>query len=80
MYRQDSELNLSLMVADLLSPLGNWWNVGLIRQTFTDEDAERILQIKPNLHLQDTKIWGFAKNGCYDSRSGYKLLESLDEA
>ncbi|KAH0942185.1 hypothetical protein HID58_001822 [Brassica napus] len=42
--------------------------------TFTEEDAARILKIKLSLDKQDTDVWGFTKDGVYTTRSGYKML------
>ncbi|KAF2595306.1 hypothetical protein F2Q70_00043466 [Brassica cretica] len=39
------------------------WNRDLLSQTFTPEDVERILKLKPTVAHEDTMVWGFEKNG-----------------
>lgn len=79
MYRQDSVIDLTLRISDLLIEGSSRWNVTLVRQTFTDEDAELILKLKPHVSRRDSFKWGFTSNGCYSSQSGRRLLELLKE-
>lgn len=79
MYRQDSVIDLTLTIADLLVEGTGRWTVNLVRQTFTDEDAELILKLKPHRSRKDSFKWGYAANGCYSSQSGKKLLDLLKE-
>ncbi|KAG5400492.1 hypothetical protein IGI04_015099, partial [Brassica rapa subsp. trilocularis] len=51
-----------------------WWDTQKVRDTFTDEDAARILKIKPGLGTDDTDVWGFTKDGIYTTKSAYKML------
>ncbi|KAG2249365.1 hypothetical protein Bca4012_087316 [Brassica carinata] len=57
-YRTD-EVDITLKVCDLI-----------------DEriDANQILGMKLNLQHSDAVVWGFSRNGIYDSQSGYKLI------
>ncbi|CAN7049728.1 unnamed protein product [Brassica rapa subsp. trilocularis] len=47
MYRQDSLVDLTLKVSDLFIPNTDLWDKEKVRDTFTPEDAERVLKIKP---------------------------------
>ena len=70
LYRDDSTIDLTLTVADLLLPGSSSWNEALVRRTFIPTDAEIILKIRPNLQKQDSLKWGLTRNGCYSSQSG----------
>ncbi|KAH0878999.1 hypothetical protein HID58_066393, partial [Brassica napus] len=72
-------VNLALKVSDLLIEGTSVWNQPLLRQTFTPEDVQRILLIKPCVNQEDSVRWGFSKDGRYNTRSGYKLLEALTD-
>lgn len=78
-YRQDSIIDLTLKISDLLIPNTSSWDSGRVRQAFTEHDAEIILRLKPNCSKEDGYKWGFTKDGCYSSRSGYKFLDSLPD-
>ena len=39
---------------------------------------ELVLNTSFNLSEQDRRIWGFSRNGVYNSKSGYKLAETLE--
>lgn len=77
MYRADSDIDLTLKVSDLFMDNTRRWNRELLFETFTDEDAERILSLKPRMEAQDSVEWGFTNNGFYSTRSGYKLTGEL---
>ena len=80
MYRQDSMVDLTLRISDLFVAGSCRWNVSLVRQTFTHEDAELILKVKPHSDRKDSFKWGYTSNGnYYSSQSGRKLLELLRE-
>ncbi|KAH0937686.1 hypothetical protein HID58_005147, partial [Brassica napus] len=51
------------------------WSVPRIRELIAEEDVERVLQTPMDLARQDQKMWGFSRNGIYNSKSGYKLAE-----
>ncbi|KAF2579547.1 hypothetical protein F2Q68_00001170 [Brassica cretica] len=48
-----------------------------LQELFVDEDIPLILQIRFNTTKHDEVRWGFSRNGIYNSRSGYKLAESI---
>ncbi|KAH0906146.1 hypothetical protein HID58_037973, partial [Brassica napus] len=77
MYRQNSIVDLTLLVSDLRLPNSSAWDIQKVFDTFTEEDAARILKIKLSLDKQDTDVWGFTKDGVYTTRSGYKMLSSI---
>ncbi|KAF2537615.1 hypothetical protein F2Q68_00022572 [Brassica cretica] len=62
MYRQNSIVDLTLLVSDLRLPNSSSWDIQRVFDTFTDEDAARILKIKLSLDKQDTDVWGFTKD------------------
>lgn len=51
----------------------------MISELISEEDVELILKTRFDLSSLDRKIWGFTTNGCYNSKSGYKLAEVLHE-
>lgn len=77
MYRQNSIVDLTLLVSDLRLPNSSAWDIQKVFDTFTEEDAARILKIKLSLDKQDTDVWGFTKDGVYTTRSGYKMLSVI---
>lgn len=77
MYKESITMNLALNVSDLLIEGTSMWNQNLLFQTFTPEDVERIMMIRPCVNQEDSIRWGFTKRGDYPTQSGYKLLEAL---
>ncbi|XP_048634083.1 uncharacterized protein LOC106373132 [Brassica napus] len=61
-YRQDSIINLTLKISDLLIPNTSSWDSGRVRQAFTEHDAEIILRLKPNRSKEDGFKWGFTRD------------------
>lgn len=55
----------------------NTWNADRVRQVIAEEDVNLVLNTKFVASRTDSICWGLAPNGKYDSRSGYKLLDSL---
>ncbi|KAF8087114.1 hypothetical protein N665_0599s0009, partial [Sinapis alba] len=51
-----------------------------VRQLFIDEDASLILNMKPNFQSEDQSCWGFTLDGFYSTKSGYKLIETMQTA
>lgn len=47
MYKESITMNLALNVSDLLIEGTSMWNQNLLFQTFTPEDVERIMMIRP---------------------------------
>lgn len=80
MYRQDAVVDLTLMVNEPIDPITRTWDVQRLGELFCDEDIEVILRTRFDLSGHDTKVWGFTKNGCYNSKSGYKLAETIHES
>nr|VDD36843.1 unnamed protein product [Brassica oleracea] len=75
-YRTD-EVDLTLKVSDLIDERHGTWDVQRVRHLFVGEDANQILEMRPQLNRHDTMVWGFSRNGLYDSQNGYKLLHLL---
>ncbi|KAG8503629.1 hypothetical protein CXB51_001809 [Gossypium anomalum] len=71
----------SMMVEDLIERDSRQWNKGLIHNTFSEIDAERILRI-PLVRVvhEDFQVWKGEVSGDYSVRSAYKLLlqQSMD--
>lgn len=79
MYRADSDVNLALTVSDLFIPGTAFWNRELLFDTFSPEDANRILLLRPDITKEDNIRWSFTKDGTYTTRSGYQFTEALLE-
>ena len=75
-YRTD-DVDLTLKVSDLIDARYGTWDVARVRHLFVEEDANHILGMKLDHRREDTLVWGFSRDGKYDSQSGYKLLEHL---
>ncbi|KAF3505426.1 hypothetical protein F2Q69_00041943 [Brassica cretica] len=78
-YRQDAMVDLTLSVKDLFDRNTGGWNERHIRQIIAEEDVDHVLRIKPNPTRVDSMKWGFSNNGIYNSKSGYKLLENIQD-
>lgn len=52
-YWQDSVVDLTLKISDLLLPYSSSWDAVRVREAFTDHDAEIILRLKPNRNHED---------------------------
>lgn len=78
-YRLNSLVDLTLKVEVLIDPHSGQWKRTLIYDTFCPQDAEIILKTHSNISQQDKWVWGFTKTGVYDAKSGYKLLETMEE-
>lgn len=75
-YRQEAIVDLTMNVSDLLDVQTGKWDPVLVRQFIEEEDVEFVLQTKTQRSRTDKRIWGFSKNGKYDVKSGYKLIEA----
>ncbi|XP_018475855.1 uncharacterized protein LOC108847163 [Raphanus sativus] len=53
--------------------------IDLLLTTFSPDDVERILLLKPDLSKEDSTKWSFTKDGAYSTRSGYQFTEALLE-
>lgn len=49
----------------------------LVREIVCEEDVDLVVNTRYNLLEHDPLEWGFSRNGIYDSKSGYKLAETL---
>lgn len=77
-YRTD-EVDLSLTVSELIDRIYGTWNVQRVRHLFDEEDANYILGLKIDMNRADAVVWGLERNGMYSTKSGYKLLETIQE-
>ncbi|KAH0890448.1 hypothetical protein HID58_052877 [Brassica napus] len=76
MYMQDSIVDLTLKVSDLFIPNTDLWDKEKVRDTFTPEDAERVLKLKPLLSRPDSDVWGLTNHMGYTTQSAYQLLSA----
>jgi hypothetical protein len=60
-------------VAEIIDPITNSWDVGLIKQTFLPEDADIILRIPIQGHKEDFIAWHVDKKGIFSVKSAYKI-------
>ncbi|CAA7055407.1 unnamed protein product [Microthlaspi erraticum] len=66
-------INLDLMVSDLIIVETRSWDRSKLEDQFFQGDVERILSIKPAVHLADFWSWKFNRNGDFSVRSAYWL-------
>ncbi|KAJ4901714.1 RNase H domain-containing protein [Raphanus sativus] len=66
-------------VEDLIDHNSRVWDKALVEETFSHKDAGIILKQKLDLDRPDAVVWSLTKNGRYSSKSGYDLLDSLEE-
>ncbi|WZZ14205.1 hypothetical protein YC2023_107294 [Brassica napus] len=78
-YRHDSVVDLTLTVDTLIDQQTGSWNVRRVRETIADDDVERVLATKIFRGKDDSLRWGFASNGVYNTKSGYNLLQKMQE-
>lgn len=78
-YREGSVVDLTLTVEDLIDHNSRVWDKALVEETFSHKDAGIILKQKLDLDRPDAVVWSLTKNGRYSSKSGYDLLDSLEE-
>ncbi|GAU26476.1 hypothetical protein TSUD_294450 [Trifolium subterraneum] len=63
-----------LSVRDLLHENYKAWNIAKVRNLFSGDVAERILETPlVNSVREDKVVWEEERNGCYSVKSGYKL-------
>jgi hypothetical protein len=61
-------------VADIINRDVNWWDIPLIKQTFSEDTVEKICSIPINPRSQEDKlIWAMTNNGKFSVRSSYHL-------
>lgn len=69
--------NLINKVNDLIDPATNSWDEGLVKQTFLPEDAEVILKIPIQEHMEDFIAWHFDKKDVYVGGFNWRKLWTL---
>lgn len=77
-YRQDAIVDLTLTVSDLLDSHRGSWDRQKVSEVIYEEDVDLVLNSSFNLSARGQLIWGFSKNGSYNSKSGYKLAETIE--
>jgi len=60
-------------VVDLLDPVSGSWDETLVKDTFSEFDAEAILKLRVNPDMEDRHAWHFDKKGLFSVKSAYKL-------
>ncbi|KAG5376345.1 hypothetical protein IGI04_040941, partial [Brassica rapa subsp. trilocularis] len=53
------------------------WNRNLVLQTFTDEDAARVLVLKPKISQEDDYRWGFTEHGAYSTQKLWRQAQNI---
>lgn len=79
-YRQDNVVDLTLNVEDLLDRQFGGWNVRKIRQVIAEEDVARVLATRTFSNITDSLKWGFSPNGVYNTKSGYSLIQKIQDS
>ncbi|KAG5415382.1 hypothetical protein IGI04_002949 [Brassica rapa subsp. trilocularis] len=74
----DALVDLTLSVRDLINENEGTWNIQRVREVIAEEDVGLVLNTCFDLSSQDVKVWGFSGSGIYNSKSGYKLAETLE--
>jgi hypothetical protein len=73
-YSPHQRLDVDAKVGALMDPATGEWNIPLIQETFTVEDAGCILSlISSSLQAPDTMIWQATPHGIFTVRSVYYL-------
>ncbi|KAF2608116.1 hypothetical protein F2Q68_00044290 [Brassica cretica] len=57
----------------------NLWDNEKVRDTFTPEDAGRVLKLKPLLSRPDSDVWGLTNHMGYTTQSAYQLLSAVHD-
>lgn len=66
-----------MVVSDLFIPGTYFWDIPVIRETLSEEDAQRIIhRATPPVGIQDSLIWHFDRSGCY---TVHLVLNSEDQ-
>ncbi|KAK8533055.1 hypothetical protein V6N12_076336 [Hibiscus sabdariffa] len=56
---------------DFMIPSYNGWDIARVREVFTPNDAEQILNYPVANRCSDLLVWGNHSSGTYSTRSGY---------
>jgi ribonuclease HI len=71
--RDDDVLNVS----DLIDPVTEQWDVGILHTMFEPADVKSILSIPIKRGMEDLIAWNFDNKGIFSVRSAYRLGVSL---
>jgi len=64
-------------VSSLITPSTRQWDLNLLHNVFSDEEAELIKKIPISRNNSaDTLFWPFVQSGEYIARSGYFFLKT----
>lgn len=74
-----TEIHPMLMVKDLFVSGTREWDVAKIRSLIREEDADKVLQIRPSwTGQQDMLCWRIGATGAYTFKTGYYLQRIMD--
>ncbi|KAH0891870.1 hypothetical protein HID58_054299 [Brassica napus] len=73
------EIEETSKVSELIDTRYGTWNVQRVRHLFVEEDANHILGLKIDMSRVDAVVWGLERSGVYNTKGGYKLLETMQE-
>ncbi|KAH0941919.1 hypothetical protein HID58_001556 [Brassica napus] len=69
-WKRQTDLNSRERISRLKTLLEKEvWNVHRVRQLFEEEDVAMVLNTPFNIRVSDAIVWGFSRNGSYDSKS-----------
>jgi hypothetical protein len=73
-----STLGRDAKVYELIDNDTRWWNIPMVKEIFTEEEARVIcgLPICPGTQV-DRMVWGAAKNGKFTVRSAYHVAKTV---
>jgi len=72
--------SLLTRVNELINPVTGEWDEQLVNDLFWPQDAEEILQIPIDEHMEDWLAWHFDATGLFSVKSAYKLAVSIRDA
>ena len=67
-------------VSELVDPTTREWDEQLIRDIFWPQDADEILRIPINEHMEDCHAWHFDAKRLFSVKSAYKLAVARRDA
>ena len=64
-----------MKVNDLVDPVSNQWDAGLLQGLFSSQEVELIMSIPLcRTYIEDKLIWLYTSSGNYTVKSGYNFL------
>ena len=64
-----------MKVNDLVDPVSNQWDAGLLQGLFSSQEVELIMSIPLcRTYIEDKLIWPYTSSGNYIVKSGYNFL------